>query len=144
MPFSSYKPCFIDVRQAVIVCAEDQNSLVLKPRTWQRISASASVIYKSVLSELTIQKESRSELQNCNTCKIRPDSGLSQNMHKVRCTLLQQVKRGSDGPMWKVSTFGEGVEGRGLEVHPDHLSKIHADPDDFESLKDRFWMGGDT
>jgi len=73
MPLKSYQPCFVDVRRAVIACAEDQNSLVLKPRTWQRISASASVIYKSVLSELTIKKEGWSELQNRNTCKIRPD-----------------------------------------------------------------------
>jgi len=83
-------------------------------------------------------------LQNRSTCKIRPDSGLPQNLHDVRCTLLQQVKRGSDGPMWKVLIFGEGVEGRELEVHPDHLFKIYADPDYFESLKNRFWMGGDT
>jgi hypothetical protein len=34
--------------------------------------------------------------------------------------------------MWKVSIFGEGVEGQELEVHPDDLFKIHADPDDFE------------
>jgi hypothetical protein len=46
--------------------------------------------------------------------------------------------------MWKVLIFGEGVEGRELEVHPDHLFKIHTDPDDFESLKDGSWMGGDT
>jgi len=46
--------------------------------------------------------------------------------------------------MWKVSTCGNGVEGRQLEVHPDHLFKIHEIPDDFECLKDGFWMGGDT
>ena len=124
MPLTSYKPYLIEVRQTVIACAEDQNSLVLKPRTWQRISASASVHYKSVLSELTIKKEGWPKSQNRNTCKIRPDSGLPQNVHDVRCTLLQQVKRGSDGPMWKVSIFDEGVEGRELEIHPDHLFKI--------------------
>jgi hypothetical protein len=83
MPLKSYNSCFVDVRRAVIACAEDQNSLVLKPRTWQRISAAASIIYTSVLSELTIKKEGWSELQNRNTCKIRPDSGLPQNLHDV-------------------------------------------------------------
>ena len=33
MPLKSYKPYFVDVRRAVIACAEDRNSLVLKPRT---------------------------------------------------------------------------------------------------------------
>ena len=80
-----------DDAAAVIAWAEDQNSLVLKPKTWQRISASASVIYKNALSVLAIKKEGWSELQNRNTCKIQPDSGPPQN---IRCTLLQQVKRG--------------------------------------------------
>ena len=144
MPLTSYEPCFIDLRQAVITCAEDQNSLVVKQRTCKQILASASVIYKTVLSDLTIKKEGWSELHNGNTCKIRPDSGLAHNLHNVRCTLSQKVTRGSGGPMWKVSTCGNGVEGRQLEVHPDHLFKIHEIPDDFECLKDGFWMGGDT
>ena len=71
-------------------------------------------------------------MQNRNTCKIRPDSGLPQNLHDVRCTLLQQVKRGLDGPMLNVSIFGESVEGRELKVYSDDVLKIHADPDDFE------------
>ena len=74
MPLTSYEPCFMDLRQAVITCAEDQNSLVVKQRTWQQILASASVIYKTQLPALTIQKEGWSALQNGNTCKIRSDS----------------------------------------------------------------------
>ena len=70
MPFITYETCFIDVRQAVIKSAEDQNSLVLKPRRWHRILALASFIYKSALSELTIRKERCPELQCHNTCKI--------------------------------------------------------------------------
>ena len=46
--------------------------------------------------------------------------------------------------MWKVSTCGDGVESQKLEVRQDHLFKIHGIPDDFECLKDTFWMGGDT
>ena len=144
MPLTSYEPCFMDLRQAVITCAEDQNSLVVKQRTWQQILASASVIYKTQLPALTIQKEGWSALQNGNTCKIRSDSGLPHNLHNVRCTLSQKVTRGSGGPMWKVSTCGDGVESQKLEVRQDHLFKIHGIPDDFECLKDTFWMGGDT
>jgi len=33
MSLKSYKPCFVDVRRAVIAYAEDQNFLALKPRT---------------------------------------------------------------------------------------------------------------
>jgi len=44
--------------------------------------------------------------------------------------------------MWKISTFGEGVNDRDLEVHPDHLFKIHASRDDFENLKDGSWVEG--
>jgi len=80
----------MDLRQAVITCAEDQNSLVVKQRTWQQILASASVIYKTQLPALTIKKEGWSALQNGNTCKIRSDSGLAHNLHDVRCTLSEK------------------------------------------------------
>ena len=89
-----------------------------------------------------MRKKRWPELQYRNTCKIRLDSGLPKELLGVRCNLLQQVTRGWASPMWKISTFGEGVNDRDLEVHPDHLFKIHASRDDFENLKDGSWVEG--
>jgi len=58
--------------------------------------------------------------------------------------LLRKVTREFTSPVWMVITVGEGVKHQELEVHPDHFFKIHADPDNFESLMDGLWVGGDT
>jgi len=42
------------------------------------------------------------------------------------------------------NTVGEGVKHQELKVHPDHLFKIHANPNNFESSMDGLWVRGDT
>ena len=137
---SSYPPCFLDVRQAVISWAKDQKSLVLQQRQWRRVFASQFYI-QTTLADLTIKKEGWHEFQAGETCRILPHLGLPPKLNNVSCTLIARVDGKSD---WRVFTCDSSVETTKLEVNPCHLGKIHGEADDFESLQNGCWMGGEV
>lgn len=139
-----YVPCFIDVRQAVISSAVNQDSLLLRERVWNRVVGSHEILKE--MTPITIKRCGWPQFQKGDYCTIRRDSGYPEGVRGVKCVLQKRVMVDSEPaePMWEVETRCESVPRRSLNVLATHLNKIHGPPCDFESLNNSLWMGDDV
>jgi len=61
-------PCFIDVRQAVISSAVNQDSLLLRERVWNRVVGSHEI--SAEMTPITIKRCGWPQLQKGDYCTI--------------------------------------------------------------------------